>query len=126
MRFSDSVVLPPAMSACAMARSWAAGCLAPFDLDAQVGEDIVLCIDELVANVVVHTTSSPVLTVTIDETIRIEVADASGSAAALRDPADTRPGGWGLRIVESVADRWGSAANTTGGKVVWFTVDRRR
>lgn len=82
----------------------------------------MLCVDELVANVVRHTTSSPVLTVSIGADLRIEVADTDGATAAMRDQGDGRPGGWGLRIVDGIADRWGSAPKPTGGKIVWFAV----
>jgi hypothetical protein len=38
-------------------------------------------------------------------------------------PADpTRPGGWGLRLVEALALRWG--VERSGDTVVWFEVER--
>ncbi|MCU1371380.1 MAG: hypothetical protein JWO77_2574 [Ilumatobacteraceae bacterium] len=117
-------MLPADGSACATARSWVSERLAPLGLDSGRREDLVLCVDELVANVVRHTASSPVLTVAIDGEIRVEVADTSERVAAVRDQDDGVPGGWGLRIVDQVADRWGSVARETGGKVVWFAVAR--
>jgi anti-sigma regulatory factor (Ser/Thr protein kinase) len=123
----ESVVLPPERTACPLARTWARERLAPLEMDAALVEDLVLCIDELVANVVIHTTSSPMLTVAIGDGIRIEVADSDGDvAASLRQADDGRPGGFGLRIVDRVADRWGSAAKPSGGKVVWLWVEPER
>ena len=34
----------------------------------------------------------------------------------------TEPGGRGLQLVDTLADRWGWAEND-GGKVVWFELD---
>lgn len=96
--------------------------LAPLGLDQKLQEDIVLCVDELVANVIRHTSSSPLLTIAIGSDICVEVADTDPVVAAVRDPSDGQPGGWGLRIVEHVADRWGSVPNASGGKTVWFAV----
>ena len=127
MRDTASVVLPPERTACPLARTWARERLAPLGLEAALVDDLVLCIDELVANVVIHTTSSPVLTVSIGDDILVEVADSDGDdVASLRDAADGRPGGWGLRIVDRVADRGGSVAKPAGGKVVWFSIAAAR
>ena len=82
----------------------------------------MLCVDELVANVVHHTSSSPVLSVAIGTELRIEVSDTDAGVAAVRDRSDGGSGGWGLRIVDGIADRWGSVPRPTGGKVVWFAV----
>lgn len=123
MTSTASVVLPASMTACSMARSWAADRLGPLGLPQAQMEDIVLCIDELVANAVLHAASAPVLTMTAGDDLRIEVADDQGdTAAVLRAPDDGSPGGWGLRIVQRVSEEWGSTALRSGGKVVWFCV----
>jgi anti-sigma regulatory factor (Ser/Thr protein kinase) len=123
MTSTASVVLPASMMACSMARSWAADRLQPLGLPQAQVEDIVLCIDELVANAVLHASSAPVLTMTAGDDLRIEVADDRGDAVPqLREPDDGNPGGWGLRIVQRVSDEWGSTVVRSGGKVVWFCV----
>jgi anti-sigma regulatory factor (Ser/Thr protein kinase) len=122
MMAGESMVLPADRTACALARSWSAERLAPLGLDQALQEDIVLCIDELVANVISHTSSSPVLTIRVHDGVHVEVADTSGVPAAMRPPSDGLPGGWGLRIVDRVADRWGCVPKAGGGKIVWFAV----
>lgn len=108
-------------SACSAARIWAHAQLAPLGLGADLAENIVLCIDELVANVVEHTLSDPVLTITTGNGVLVEVADTSSVGAAIREQG-SRLGGWGLRIVDRIADTWGCAQTDTGGKIVWFAV----
>lgn len=119
---SGSLVLPQDLTACPMARAWTNERLEPLALDPVLQQDIVLCVDELVANVLSHTTSTPILTITTGATVLVEVADTSATAAELRSAGDGGPGGWGLRIIEHVADRWGSVPRRSGGKVVWFSV----
>jgi anti-sigma regulatory factor (Ser/Thr protein kinase) len=121
-RAAETVILPRSESACPTARHWVGERLAPLGLERERRQDIVLAVDELVANVLRHTLSSPAVTVSISDEILVEVADGSDAPAEVRPPNDGRPGGWGLRIVASVADRWGSVANPAGGKTVWFTV----
>jgi len=53
--------------------------------------------------------------------VRIEVTDrGAGRAPAIREPG--ADGGWGLRIVEKVADRWGTTS-VGSGTVVWFEME---
>ncbi len=53
---------------------------------------------------------------------RAEVVDGgSGFAPRRRDPDDwSRDGGWGLPLVEHLADRWGAYQGSTH---VWFEID---
>jgi anti-sigma regulatory factor (Ser/Thr protein kinase) len=83
-------------------------------------------VSELVTNAVLHTTREAELRVrlTDDGTLRVEVRD--------HDPVAPRPsasagahGGYGLRIVAAVADRWGHTP-VADGKVVWFELDADR
>ena len=76
------------------------------------------------SNVVLHTESDPVVTLRVDpDRVLIGVEDTSAHAAQLREPDEDaeRPGGWGLRIVDQIADEWG-ADLVDGRKVVWFAV----
>ena len=54
----------------------------------------------------------------------VEVHDHDPSTPpVLRHDYDlTEPGGRGLQLVDTLADRWGWAEND-GGKVVWFELD---
>jgi hypothetical protein len=60
-----------------------------------------------------------------DETLRVSVANAGGAfdPSHLPGPSIERAGGWGLRIVDSLAHRWG-VEPTDSGVLVWFEVDR--
>lgn len=96
-------------------------------LDGQVLEDIRLLVSELVTNAVRHA-SGPAggevgLDVTIDDScVRVEVADPGGGFDPQpRDDEMSRPGGWGLYLVDRIADRWGVARNRMNR--VWFEID---
>jgi anti-sigma regulatory factor (Ser/Thr protein kinase) len=103
--------------------------LAPF-LDRAVAENAELLVSELVTNSVRHaglpTEASIEFSVRASaETLMIEVADA-GRGFDHRSPA--RPlavagaeaaSGWGLFLVDRIADRWG-AAEADGETRVWF------
>jgi hypothetical protein len=84
--------------------------------------DAVLCATELVTNAAEHG-AFPVharLELRCDtvrgDSVRIEVSDAEQRLPKLRTPGPE--GGFGLRIVQSVAERWGTAP-TDWGKTTW-------
>jgi anti-sigma regulatory factor (Ser/Thr protein kinase) len=56
---------------------------------------------------------------------RAEVIDeGSGFVAPERNPSDLdTPGGWGLHLVDSIADRWGTHQGSTH---VWFELESNR
>lgn len=88
-------------------------------------EDACLLTSELVTNSTRHA-GAPLGSV-VDlwsglspETLRVEVAD-SGRGFALAAQADRTSGGWGLIIVDRVADRWGILRDPAR---TWFELDR--
>ena len=91
-------------------------------------ERVCLLVSELVANAVRHGSRSPGDTVrmriwTSSGTIRVAVRDrGKGSKRPVRSESSD-VGGWGLLLVESLADRWG----TDRGRVteVWFEIDTK-
>ena len=93
-------------------------------------EDARLLVSELVTNAVRHGEGGSVRVVTRLErgSAHVEVVDegagfAATSVAAGRDRTDLdREGGWGLPLVEELADDWGSFAGSTH---VWFRLDAR-
>jgi serine/threonine-protein kinase RsbW len=95
-------------------------------LPAHALDDVTLCVSELVTNSYRHggLASDDSIGLRVElagTTVRIEVTDrGAGATPAIRDPGED--GGWGLRIVESVADRWGSE-EMPGGRVVWFEME---
>ena len=84
-------------------------------------ETLQLLVSELVTSSLVHgrpnRDRSITLELLINSTLRCAVVDA-GSGFARRAARD-RNGGWGLRIVERLADRWG-VHRTRQGTRVWF------
>jgi anti-sigma regulatory factor (Ser/Thr protein kinase) len=96
------------------------------DLDAPLMETLRLLVTELVTNSVKHTGARTVeLTVLVgNSSVRTEVADAGPGF----DPAKTgSPSndhtGWGLFLVERLAERWGVDKDGNRTKV-WFELSR--
>jgi anti-sigma regulatory factor (Ser/Thr protein kinase) len=89
-------------------------------------EDVRLLVSELVTNSLVHAGLSPdeAITVTVQGGLaRGEVRDRGPGFEPPQEPVPKPDlaGGWGLYIVDRVADRWGVAR--TGSKSVWFEID---
>ncbi len=86
-------------------------------------QNLILLVSELVSNAVRHSSGAqdaPIgLVATFgEEAIRITVTDAGeGFTPRPRDPARTH-GGYGLYLLEKVAERWGVESN--GDTKVWF------
>jgi anti-sigma regulatory factor (Ser/Thr protein kinase) len=94
-------------------------------LDEQTLEDVRLIVSELVTNAVKHGPNGRVKLRLRREgkTIHGEVEDEGTSAFGLRRRARLGPdGGLGLRLVDSLSDRWGVEAGTAR---VWFELRDR-
>ena len=90
-------------------------------LGPQQREDAALMVSELVTNAVVHGVGAIWLRIDAEgDTARIEVAD-DGNVAVAPSPEPGAHGGWGLRIVEQLADDWGVLDGSTK---VWFRLGR--
>jgi anti-sigma regulatory factor (Ser/Thr protein kinase) len=94
-----------------------------------VAFDVRLLVSELVTNSVQHAQiaaeDSIVLAVSFtDATVRVEVRDdGPGFEPPASPPPDDADAGWGLFLVEQLADAWGVADE---GKGVWFEIERDR
>lgn len=89
------------------------------DAPDQVREDLALVVSELAANAVLHTPAEFTVTVrSVDDGVRVEVADASPVLPQVKDHGDRAPTGRGLRIVDQLARERG-VHRTDDGKVVW-------
>jgi anti-sigma regulatory factor (Ser/Thr protein kinase) len=85
--------------------------------------DVSLVVTELVTNAAIHgKTPAELQADLIGDAVRIEVRDAEPNAPAI-NPQPSWAGGYGLRIVERVARRWGWEP-LPDGKVVWAEVPR--
>jgi two-component sensor histidine kinase len=85
-----------------------------------------LLVSELVTNAVLHSEAPPTTPIRLaadsdDDRVRVEVADG-GRPFTPSDAARAR-GGWGLRLVEKEARRWG--VDDLHGTTVWFELDVR-
>ena len=91
-------------------------------LTVQQRADAVLMVSELVTNAFVHGVGTIVLRIDADaDATRIEVSD-QGEVSLASSLAPGAHGGWGLRIVDRLADDWGVLAGSTR---VWFRLVRR-
>jgi anti-sigma regulatory factor (Ser/Thr protein kinase) len=130
-RFSKddvSIQLEAGPSAAAIARS----ALVPIEpqMDEDLMADVRLLVSELVTNSVRHADMPPPALVSLDVSldarkIHVEVRDSgSGFEPRRRRPGQSKAGGWGLYLVERLADRWGVMRNTATR--VWFEIDLTR
>ncbi|MPZ73007.1 MAG: MerR family transcriptional regulator [Nitriliruptorales bacterium] len=90
-------------------------------LDLRLDLDIVeLLVSEVATNAIRHARTSFTVSVSVPEAgnaVRVEVSDESTMAPRRIEPSGE--GGFGLGIIEAMAQRWGVDANDTG-KAVWF------
>ena len=98
------------------------------DLGPALLEDLRLLVTELVTNSVRHADAPSGDTVDLElsvwpERVRVEVTDGGGGFVAPRAPAGGHElSGWGLRLVDRLASRWG--IRRARGTRVWFELDR--
>lgn len=96
------------------------------DLDAPLMETLRLLVTELVTNSVKHTGAETVeLTVLVgSSSVRTEVTDAGpGFDPAKTGSPSSDHTGWGLFLVERLAERWG-VDKDGGATKVWFELRR--
>ena len=99
-----------------------------YELEGHVPEnrlyDASLCLSELVTNAVQHPGAGGdlELTLTLDsDRLRVEVTDR-GRGFDPGPPTEGDERGWGLFIVDNLADGWGVEPGE--GTVVWFEIER--
>lgn len=81
-----------------------------------------LMTSELVTNALVHGTGTISLRIDVEfGALRVEISD-QGDAAVAPSPTPGPHGGWGLRLVDQLADEWG----VLEGSRVWFRIGRLR
>jgi anti-sigma regulatory factor (Ser/Thr protein kinase) len=94
---------------------------------ARLVPDLQLLVSELLTNSVRHANLAPGQRIELRVTeragtVRVEVEDPGpGFTPTPRRPGDRRDEGWGLYLVERIADRWGVTDGTPA--VVWFEID---
>lgn len=94
-----------------------------------VFDDVRLLVSELVTNSVRHSGADPEDPIEIsvrlsERVLHGEITDRGPGFAAPRPraPATVEGSGWGLFLVERIADRWGSRSDGVRS-CVWFDID---
>lgn len=94
-------------------------------IDPSIRPDVVLLVSELVTNSVKYGADGSLalqIEAPAPRRVRVEVIDQGSSfEPKVRERPATEPGGWGLHLVETLADRWGVHAGSTH---VWFEIAR--
>jgi anti-sigma regulatory factor (Ser/Thr protein kinase) len=112
-----TTILPPSAASVAAARRLVddhAG-----DLTRRQREDVGLMVSELATNALRHGEGAVTLRIVVDpDSLTVEVSDEGHGVVAIA-PAPGAAGGWGLRIVDELADGWGASVGSTR---VWFRV----
>lgn len=113
-----TLALPPVPESARHARH----AIAENGLDSDLEHTVSLLVTEVVANAIRHAGGGEIR---IGATLapgfaRVEVLDAGPGF----DPDDRPKDGFGLRLVDKLATRWG--VERARGTLVWFEVDRRR
>jgi anti-sigma regulatory factor (Ser/Thr protein kinase) len=92
-------------------------------------DDVRLLVSELVTNSIRHGRLGADQNIElrlsfVEGCIRVEVRDPGiGFRFAPPPPAGSFSRGWGLRLVEKIADRWGTSARGDPQTVVWFEME---
>jgi anti-sigma regulatory factor (Ser/Thr protein kinase) len=93
--------------------------------------DVMLVASELVTNAVLHSGCNPDDVVSVQLRVKPDVVTCSVSdphrttEVAAPAPENELPGGFGLRVVEQLAARWGTEWERDGRYRVWAEVARR-
>lgn len=94
---------------------------------ASVRDDVLLLMTELVSNAVRHADTAADRPVRVEllrrrGSLRVEVVDPGTDSIPVRgQPAPDGSGGWGLFLVDRIADRWG-VRRRASGTCVWFEI----
>jgi anti-sigma regulatory factor (Ser/Thr protein kinase) len=86
-------------------------------------DTVLLLVSEVVTNAVLHARSEVVIEVEeLAGVARVEVTDASPLRPRPHRFGAESATGRGLRLLDQLSLRWGTAPHDAGGKVVWFEV----
>ncbi|CAN5449556.1 ATP-binding protein [soil metagenome] len=122
-RVSRAAVFSRDTSSVASAREWLSEFLAD-EVPAVNVSDAMLLLSELVTNTLRHGAGDIVCRASMrddDGRLCVAVGDASVSLPRVLPVDLRRVGGFGMLLVERIAEQWG-VARYPGGKVVWATI----
>jgi anti-sigma regulatory factor (Ser/Thr protein kinase) len=89
-------------------------------------DDVLLLVTELVTNAVRHSGAGPDGLVRVEirrgtDILRVEVSDEGTGFKAEAPLERNEAGGWGLALVDRIADRW-AVTHTGSGTCAWFEI----
>jgi anti-sigma regulatory factor (Ser/Thr protein kinase) len=89
---------------------------------------VALMLSELVANAVQHGGAGPDEVVEVKvrssrQRVRVEVLDPGWGGTHPPERIQHPDGGYGLLLIEHLADCWGREATADGGSLAWFELD---
>jgi anti-sigma regulatory factor (Ser/Thr protein kinase) len=121
-----SVLVPPHTIAVRGARRWAAAQLESWDVNEQSVSAAVMCISELVTNVVQHAGTSARVSMELADRLLVTVEDTGSWSTPRAKGEDLRASqGRGLALVAAVSDSMGHARGLEGS-TVWFEIALNR
>ncbi len=111
---AGQIALPRTPEAGARARRFVETCFGP-RLGPLALDNARLVATELITNAFLHGEGDITLRASLrGDVFRLEVVDeGTGNAPAIREQPEGDGGGWGLRIVDTLALRWGAFEGTT-------------
>jgi signal transduction histidine kinase len=119
-----SIALPTVVFSPMAARAFSRETLERWQL-ADLSDDVLLVVDELVTNAVLHAHGPITLLLDLQgQEVRVEVTDDSPRLPSANPPSESGTSGRGLAIVAAIAREWGSRPLATGGKSVWAQIGR--
>lgn len=121
-----SIVLPGQRQSVAVGRHWVVAEAVERGVTGMANQVVELLSSELLANAVLHGTTSTAIGVQIRNTevvVRVSVSDGGTAEPVVLHNEPTAPSGRGMAIVEAMSTRWGVQAHSSGGKTVWFELD---
>ncbi len=94
------------------------------DLPEDVEDALVLMTSELVTNAVLHARTPLEVGITVsDESVLVTVHDLD-LVRPEQQPYGGREGGWGLGLVQALAEDSAMVSDPDGGKTAWFRLSR--
>lgn len=120
---TEGCTLPPETGSVGEARRFVDAVLRSWDAE-DTAWTCTQLVSELATNAVIHARTEFTLEISrSDSTIKVCVGDRSATSPAVRRYTSDATTGRGLRLVETMARRWGIERTGSAGKVVWFELD---
>jgi anti-sigma regulatory factor (Ser/Thr protein kinase) len=116
-----STFLTPHPSSVGAARRFVVDRLAAWGKD-RACETTALLTSEVVTNAIKHVGCPVQLRLSVEDVVRVEVADTSPMPPRLRPAPPEAEGGRGLHLVDALSDDWGAEPLAGGRKRVWFEI----